>query len=139
VSTADADTARDELDPDDFVGNELLDAHDETAHPALIRVLNHHGSWAESVPSHEDIRRTLDICDQIVARWPATDAHGSAILVTATIHVGSYKRKLEAGRDGDGGKIVTGRTIEELVDLRGLPELVALQDVAEHFDGGASE
>ena len=130
--------AEDGLNPNDPVGNALLDAQN-SADPRLLRVLNYHGNWAESAPTWEDFRTAIQSCHgDIAARWPAQDEHGDDVIVRATKYVGSFERV--AARDGTtitNVATVTGGVIEDLCALRGAPRLVPLDNVFHHFEDGA--
>jgi len=136
-AATDPEAARGELEPDDVVGNALCDLLLEAPNPAVIRVLNYHGNWAEAVPQWTDFRQTLDSCQDVVLRFPAPDMYGNTVLVRASNEVGRYER---VAVDGDTtlGHVseASAALIESLVESRGGPELVPFDDVQSHFLDG---
>lgn len=131
------DETRDRLAPDDRVGNALCDALLELPDPALVRVVNYHGDWAEAAPDWQDFRRAVDRCgDDIAARWPAPSIYGDDIVVRAAKLVGKYDRVALRGSPTPNSETVSGEIFERYCSVRGAPELVPLEDVADHFGGG---
>ncbi|GGO03699.1 hypothetical protein [Haloarcula pellucida] len=130
--------ARDELAPNDVVGNMLCDELLEMPDDAVIRVLNYYGDWCESAPAWTDFRRTLDRCRGVVAHWPAGEDHDTAIYVRATMDVGLYERATVVDADLD-PITVSGDYVQQMIESRGAPELVPLEAVADQFERGGRE
>lgn len=117
----------DELDPDDVVGNALCDALLQNPDPAVVRVLNAHGEWCEAAPSVQDYIRTLEQVPSVVARWPAPDAKGTAILVYCDDGIRRVREFCSATVSSE---IVTLSAVRRIVDARGRPELVPREETA---------
>lgn len=138
-AATDPEETRDRLDPDDAVGNILCDLLLDTGTTTspIQRVLNAHGDWAEAMPSWQDYREALDASPRLVCRWPPADEHGETILVRATKAVGTYERVPVRGETTVAHAAeVSGGIIEVLTEMRGLPELVVLEDTYRHFVDG---
>ncbi|MBX0325767.1 hypothetical protein EGH21_22375 [Halomicroarcula sp. F13] len=136
MTVADDGASRD-LAPNDPVANALLDYLDGIEDAAVARVLNAYVDDREASPNWTDYRRALDRCPDVVGRWPSADDHGTDILVRAGDTVGLYQRVPVRDTATAHAAQVSGDIIETLVEARGAPELVPLDDVHNHFlDGG---
>jgi len=138
MSANTAERAKRELEPDDAVGNALCDALLDDPDPALIRVVNYHGDWAEAVPNWQDFRIALSRCPSVVAKFPIDGRDAVAELVRSVPEtVGQYERvRIDGDTTISNSARVTSSAIDDLVDVYAGPRLVSFDDVQRHFEDG---
>ncbi|WP_277540254.1 hypothetical protein [Haloarcula laminariae] len=124
IDVTDMDDAR-ELAPDDIVGNALCDALLEAPSPSVIRVLRAYGDWSEAVPAVQDYIITLKRAPSVVARWPAPDDQGTAVLV---YYADGIRRRRASDSPTATAEIVTLSEVRRTVEARGRPELVPREE-----------
>lgn len=130
-------TTNAEIGSADVVGNAICDALMESPDPALIRVINWYGDWAEAAPNAQDFARTLRRCEEVVAKWPIEGPDSVAVLVRSKRTAGAYGRVRVDGETAiTNVATVSTTSITDCYDTYGTPRLIPLDDVRSAFRDG---
>ena len=123
------DETRDQLAPDDHVGNALCDALLESPDPSLIRVVNYHGDWAEAIPDARDFIRSLNRCSGVVAQYLVDGPDAVSVLFRSADEPGHFERVRVDGHDAISDVAsVTSRALVDCHETYAGPRLVPLDD-----------